>query len=93
VERSHLTARLFNSRLERKMLAFSKDLSMHRAAATWQNSYYNLIRPHKSCLMMVADPNQRRQRRTPAMAAGLTDHIWAVKELLMLIPLPCQKNT
>lgn len=34
VERSHITARLFNGRLVRKMLAFSKDLTMHRAAAT-----------------------------------------------------------
>jgi hypothetical protein len=93
VERSHLTALLFNSRLARKTLAFSKGRLMHRAAATWQDSYYNLIRPHKSCLMMEADRKQRRQRRTHAMAAGLTDHIWAVKELLRLIPLPCQKYT
>ena len=48
VERSHLTARLFNSRLVRKTLAFSKDLTMHRAAATWQDGYYNLIRPHRA---------------------------------------------
>jgi hypothetical protein len=94
VERSHLTTRLFNSRLARKTLAFSKDLSMYRAAATWQDSYYNLIRPHKSLRLTIeADPKQRWQQRTPAMAAGLTDHIWTVKELLTLIPLPYQKHT
>ena len=94
VERSHLTARLFNSRLARKTLAFSKDLTMHRAAATWQDCYYNLIRPHKSLRLPVEDElRQRWQKRTPAMAAGLTDHIWTVKELLTLIPLPCQKHT
>ena len=94
VERSHLTARLFNSRLARKTLAFSKDLTMHRAAAAWQDCYYNLIRPHKSLRLPVEnDPRQRWQKRTPAMAAGLTDHIWTVKELLTLIPLPCPKHT
>jgi hypothetical protein len=94
VERSHLTARLFNSRLVRKTLAFSKDLTLHRAAATWQDCYYNLIRPHKSLRLPVEDdPRQRWQKRTPAMAAGLTDHIWTVKELLTLIPLPYQKHT
>ena len=94
VERSHLTARLFNSRLVRKTLAFSKDLTMHRAAATWQDGYYNLIRPHKSLRLPVAvETRQHWQKRTPAMAAGLTEHIWTVKELLYLIPLPCRKNT
>jgi hypothetical protein len=76
VERSHLTARLFNSRLIRKTLAFSKDLTMHRATATWQGCYYNLICPHKSLRLPVEDnPRQRWQTRTPAMVAGLTDHI------------------
>jgi hypothetical protein len=53
VERNHLTARLFTSPrpdrgLVRKTLAFSKDLEMYRAAAAWQDCYYNLMRPHKS---------------------------------------------
>jgi len=94
VEHSHLTARLFNSRLVRKTLAFSKDLTMHRAAATWQDDYYNLIRPHKSLRLPVeTGSKQRWQKRTPAMAAGLTDHIWTVIELLTLIPLPVPKHT
>jgi hypothetical protein len=94
VERSHLTARLFNSRLVRKTLAFSKDLAMYRAAATWQDSYYNLIRPHKSLRLPVENGSKQCwQKRTPAIAAGLTDHIWTVKELLTLIPLPCVKHT
>jgi hypothetical protein len=88
VERSHLTARLFNSRLVDKTLAFSKDLTMQRAAATWQNGYYNLIRLHKSLRLPVENGSKQRwQKRTQAMAAGLTDHIWTVRELLTLLPL------
>jgi len=34
------------------------------------------------------DPKRRWQPRTPAMAAGLTDHIWTVKELLKTVVPP-----
>ena len=94
IERSHLTSRLFNSRQVRKTLAFSKDPEMNRAAAVWEDSYYNLMRPHKSLRIPVlgAGP-QKWLPRTPAMAAGLTDHIWTVKELLTTLPLPRASNT
>jgi hypothetical protein len=90
IERSNLTSRLFNGRQVRKTLAFSKDTDMNRAAATWEDSYYNLVRPHKGLRLPVehASP-QKWSPRTPAMAAKLTDHIWTVKELLTTIPLRC----
>lgn len=92
VERSHLTARLFNSRLTRKTLAFSKDLTMHRAAAVWQDCYYNLMRPHKSLRLPLSDSTKQRwKKRTPAIAADLTDHIWTIKELLTSLPRPMTK--
>jgi hypothetical protein len=88
VERTHLTSRHFNSRLVRKTLAYSKALEMHRAAATWEDAIYNLIRPLKTLrLEAVSDPSRRWLPQTPAMAAGLTDHIWTVKELLTTIPV------
>ena len=88
IERSNLTSRLFNGRQVRKTLAFSKDIKAYRAAAAWEDSYYNLIRPHKSLRSSVRDGSPRKwSPRTPAMAAGLTDHIWTVKELLTTIPL------
>lgn len=90
IERSNLTSRLFDGRQVRKTLAFSKDPEMNRAAATWEDSYYNLVRPHKSLRLLVSDqPGIRWQHRTPAMAAKLTDHIWTVKELLTTIPSRC----
>jgi len=94
IERSHLTSRLFNGRQVRKTLAFSKELLNYRAAANWEDSYYNLVRPHKSLRQPIAQgPGQKWLPRTPAMAAGLTDHIWTVKELLTTLPLPRHINT
>jgi hypothetical protein len=89
VERTHLTSGHFNSRLTRKTLAYSKALEMHRAAAVWEDIVYNLVRPLKTLRVEVADDPQRRWfPRTPAIAAGLTDHIWTVKELLTTVPAP-----
>ncbi len=93
IERSHLTSRLFNSRLTRKTLAFSKTIAMHQATAALEDAYYNLIRPHKALRLEVNDASRRWQQRTPAMAAGLTDHIWTVKELFLKIPAPLVNNT
>ena len=93
-ERSRLTIRLFNGRQVRKTLAFSKDLEAYRASATWDDSYYNLIRPHKSLRRPVQDGMpQKWSPCTPAMAAKLTDHIWTVKELFSTLPLPGVINT
>jgi hypothetical protein len=94
IERSHLTARLFNARLTRKTLAFSKNLELHEAAVIWEDAYYNWIRPHKSLRMEIHDQlYQKWSLRTPGMAANLTDHIWTVKELLYSVPLPRANNT
>ena len=89
VERTHLTMRLFNGRLTRKTLAFSKLLEMYRASAVWEDLAYDLVRPLKTLRVEVFDdPNRRWKPRTPAMAAGLTDHIWTVKELLKTVVPP-----
>jgi hypothetical protein len=89
IERTHLTMRLFNGRLTRKTLAFSKLLDMYRASATWEDLVYNLARPLKTLRLEVTDdPHRRWFPRSPAMAAGLTDHIWTVKELLTTVVIP-----
>ena len=90
IERSNLTSRLFNGRQVHKTLAFSKDLDCYRAAATWEDCYYNLVKFHKSLRLRVQDiPGRKWQPRTPAMVANLTQHAWTVKELLTSIPLKC----
>jgi hypothetical protein len=94
IERSNLTSRLFNGRQVRKTLAYSKELEGYKAAAVWEDNYYNLVRPHKSLRLPVAAPlPQKWLRRTPAMAAKLTDHVWTVQELLTTLPLPRGSNT
>jgi hypothetical protein len=90
IERSNLTSRLFNGRQTRKTLAFSKDVDCYRAAATWEDAYYNLVKPHKSLRLRVYDLAGRKwKERTPAMAAQLTDHVWTVKDLLTIVPIRC----
>jgi len=86
VERTHLTSRQMNARLMRKGLGFSKALAMHKAACAWEDGLYNLVRPLKTLRQEIYPEALRFQRRyearTPAMAAGLTNHVWSVKELL-----------
>ena len=94
IERNHLTSRLFNARQVRKTLAFSKQVDDYRASAAWEDCCYNLVRPHKSLRWPIRDALPRKWLpRTPAMAAGLTNRIWTVKELLTTLPLPQVSNT
>ena len=94
IERSHLTSRLFNGHQVRKTLAFSKDVQAYRYSAVREDSYYNLVRPHRGLHLPVQeDSRQKWSPRTPAMAADLTNHIWTVKELLTTLPLPSVSNT
>jgi len=73
-----------------KTLAFSKNVDCYRAAATWEDNYYNLVKPHNSLRLRVYDrPGHKSKPRALAMAAYLTDHVWTVKELLTSIPLRC----
>jgi hypothetical protein len=62
------------------------------------NSYlslYNFTRPVKTLRVEVSNPSKqaRWQQRSPAMAAGLTDHIWTVQELLTVVLVPLRTNT
>jgi hypothetical protein len=70
IERTHLTMRLFNGRLTRKTLAFSKDVGMYRASAAWEDLVYNLARSLKTLRIEVfGDPKRRWKQRSPAVAA------------------------
>jgi hypothetical protein len=89
IERTNLTSRHMNGRLVRKTLGYSKELKMFRASSVWEDAVYNLGRALKSLRNESPQAgNQRWRKRSPAMAAGLTDHIWEMEELLSVLPLP-----
>src|SRR5437588_1128975 len=88
IERTNLTSRHMNARLSRKTLGFSKQLDMLRAASIWEDMVYNLTRAVKTLRREVNDGQRRWLPQSPAMKAGLTDHIWSIRELLTRLPVP-----
>jgi len=93
IERTHLTSRHMNGRLVRKTLSFSRAREMLEACCAWEDWVYNLTRPLKTLRVEVCGGRRQWQPRSLAMAAGLTDHIWTVKELLMTVVAPGIVNT
>ena len=78
VERQHGTDRGQNARKARKTSRFSKDWRVHEAMTYFTLYRYNfcwVVRP-----LRQRDDQGRWQRRTPAMAAGLADHVWSTRE-------------
>jgi hypothetical protein len=87
LERHNLNLRHENRRLTRKTLAFSKKDEGLKAQMHVYQAYYNFVRPHGGLKLRISDNDnglRKWQRRTPALAAGLTDHIWSLKELMNL---------
>jgi hypothetical protein len=81
----------FHPNWQRSTLSFSKELRFLEASTTLEDALYNFTRPVKTLRMELPNPSKqaRWQQRTPAMAAGLTDHIWTVQELLTKVLVPC----
>lgn len=95
VERTHLTSRQMNGRLVRKTLSFSKELRFLKASTALEDALYNFTRPLKTLRVEIENPSSANRwiQRTPAQVAGLTDHIWTVKELLTSVLVPCSINS
>jgi IS1 family transposase len=73
VERQNLTMRMSMRRFTRLTNAFSKKLENHSAAVALHYMHYNFARIHKTL------------RITPAMAAGVSNHVWSVDEIVGLL--------
>lgn len=71
VERANLSIRMTNRRFTRLTNAFSKRIEMHRYSIAMTFFAYNLIKKHGSL-----------KGKTPAMAAGITDHAFTVRDML-----------
>jgi hypothetical protein len=80
VERQHGTDRHRNARKARKTYRFSKSWR-HHAAVTYLSLYCNnFCWPVRT--LAIVDTEGGRVKRSPAMAAGLTDHVWSMTEWL-----------
>jgi IS1 family transposase len=81
VERFNATARHRNARKTRKSYCFSKNPRMHEAVTYFTTYSYNYCWEVRT--LQVRDKQSGGwQSRTPAMAAGLSDHVWTMKEWL-----------
>src|ERR1019366_7488286 len=76
VERQNLSMRMGMRRFTRLTNRFSKKLENHGHAVALYFMYYNFCRVHSTL------------RVTPAMQAGLSDHVWSLEELCSLLPEP-----
>lgn len=73
VERQNLTLRMNNRRFTRLTNAFSKKLENHKHSLALHFFHYNFARIHQTL------------RVTPAMEAGITNHVWSLQEIAGLI--------
>lgn len=80
VERSNLSLRMGQRRSTRLTDAFSKKAENHAHSVSLFFMYYNFCRVHQTLTK-----NANGVRTTPAMASGLTDHVWTVEEFLGLM--------
>lgn len=89
VEPENLNLRQYNRRLTRKTIGFSKELSWLEKQFWLFQGYYHFCLPHQSLkrlpqLEITRGCGSPRKWKsvTPAMAAGITDHVWTTTELL-----------
>src|SRR5258707_12971745 len=80
VERQNLTMRMQMRRFNRLTNAFSKKLENHIAAISLHFMHYNFARVHQTL------------RCTPAMAAGVTDRLWEVSDIVDILEAWEMKN-
>jgi hypothetical protein len=74
-ERQNLNLRMQNRRFTRLTNAFSKKVENHEHAVAISMMHHNFCRIHQTL------------RVTPAMEAGLTDHVWEISEVIDLLEI------
>ena len=82
VERQNLTMRMGMRRFTRLTNGFSKKVDNHMAAIALHFMHYNFARPHRS--LTITGEDGKSIKRTPAMAAGVADHVWTLAEIAEL---------
>jgi IS1 family transposase/transposase-like protein len=84
IERQNGTARRMNAYLIRRSLAFSRTEESREALGWWSAAVYNFCRAQRGLRVpsKSSEGCKRYEQRTPAMAAGLTEFIWSIAEVL-----------
>ncbi len=82
LERQNATDRHHNARKVRKTYTFSKDWQVHEAMTYFTMYSDNFCWPVRT--LNERDEQGQWQRRTPAMAAGLADHVWTMPEWITM---------
>ena len=92
VERDHLTSRHSNDRVVRQTLSYAKKDYYLQRHLDLEDAVFNFVPAHHSLRVALRQPiNGRKwQQRSPAMVAGLTDHIWTLEELMSHRLLPAR---
>jgi len=80
IERQNLTMRMNMRRFTRLTNAFSKKVENHAHSVALFYMHYNFVRVHQTL------------RVTPAMEAGLTQHVWSIEEIVALADEPAIQN-
>ena len=80
VERQNLTMRMNMRRLTRLTNGFSKKIENHRHGLALHYMYYNFVRKHQTLTKARGGIHT-----TPAMAAGVADHMWTLEEVVGLL--------
>lgn len=90
IERRNGTARRMDAYSVRKSSAFARTTETRDAKGWWGVAVYNWVRENRALQRPLSKPQGRRlyEQRSPAMAAGLTDRIWSVGELLLCPAYP-----
>jgi len=90
VERYNGTSRHRNARKIRKSYRFSKDWGIHNGMSWFEVGVYNFCWPVGT--LTLRRPDGPRIKRSPAMAAGLTDHLWTLEEWIKF-PVVCHPDS
>lgn len=92
IERRNGTARRMDAFNVRKSLAFARTPESRNANGNWAMTVYNWARDNRALKRLLPESIGKRkyEQQSPAMAAGLTELIWSIEDILRVQPFPAK---